>query len=399
MIVTPPPLQVILPAVITPRFHLLRVALALVVLPAFDGALLAQSSNINKSAQALAKAIIPHPPAKKADPNSIFALGEQMSKVVTILEKSYTSNGPTPENLISKALEFRTDIGSAEGLVLTNSLLEAWRAAHAMGLFDQHGRFDPVISKGRGVGEKSTFELIIPGDVYPPASNQLANVRLIPFREKREEGAELSPREVATAKQLKLMIEERMESIRIAAFRKGPKTNDLGQTEKEQLSLWNAAMEEAGEAAKQAPRMRIRGDMTATPSKMTQDRWRVACEVINFSTYPTHVTAEVWLIGYTEKKRLQFVMTKASKDLKMRPGEVANFDVHSKSRSSYKNKGDDLDQLPKKQRKGTNVRYRGYVMKVTHSTGVVEMTASDQRLLSYLTPVDGGQSLANLPKF
>lgn len=399
LVVTRPPSQVILEAVNTLFTQTIFSLFSFGILLFPVEPVLAQSSKLNRNAQALAKVIAPRPPAKKVDPSGLKALSGQMSKVVEILEDSYKTNGPTPENLINKALDFRKDIGSAESLVLTNSLLEAWRAAHAMGLFDDKGEFHPVISKGRGVGEKTVFELIIPGEMFPSASNQLANIRLIPARNKRSGDVDLSPREIATAKQLKVMIEERKESVQIAAFRKGPKTNELGQTEKEQSALWNEAMKEAGDTAKQAPRMRIRGDMTATPSKMTNDRWRVACEVINFSTFPTHVTAEIWLIGYTEKKRQYFVMTKASRDLKMRAGEVSNFDIHSKSRRSYKNKGDDLDGLNKKERKGTNVRYRGFMIKITHSTGVVEMTASDQRLLSYLNPGDDGPSLSGLPKF
>ena len=380
-------------------FHL-KVAAALILTTTTAGtSLKAQSSKLNKSAQALAKVIAPKPPAKSNDEKALAALSDQMTKAIEILEESYRSNGPTPANLIGKALSFRKDIGKAESLVLTNSLLEAWRASNAMGLVNDRGEFEPEITKGRGIGEKTLFELIIPGETYPPASNQLANVRLVRLDEKRVPGSPLNPREIATGRQLKTMIEERLESIAIAAHRKGEKTNDLGQTEKEQLELWNAAMKEAGDAAKEMPSIRLRGDMTAGPSNLSDYRWRVTCEVANASIHPTDVTAEIWLVGYTHKKRQHFIMSKTSQSLKLRPGQTSSFDVYSKSKNSYKAKADDLDQLSKKERLKSEVNYRGFMMKVTHSKGVAAFTASDQRLLSYIDPGEENPGLAKLPTF
>ena len=376
----------------------LSFALIIPFLLSVSDSLVAQSSKLNRNAQALARVIAPKSPAKNADANSLTSLGEQMTKAVQILETSYRTNGPTPANLITKSLEFRNDIGPAERLVLTNTLLEAWRAANGMGLFDEHGEFVPVISKGRGVGEKSMFELIIPADVYPPISNQLANLRLIPLDQKRADGTPLTAREKATGAQLKAMIEERLERAKRAAFRKGPKTNDLGQTEKEQEKIWKAAMEEAGESAHAMPSLGLRGDMTASPSHMTGDRWRVAFEVTNSSQFPTEVKAEVWLIGYTEKERRYFVMINSTHDLKLRAGEVRNFDIHSKSRGSYKKRADEIDGINAKESRGTQVRYRGFMIKVTHETGLVEFTASDQKLLRYIDPEEEDQGLAKLPK-
>ena len=174
-----------------------------------------------------------------------------MVEALEIMEGSYRTSGPNPADLISKALKFRKDIGSIEGIVLTDTLLDTWRAANSMGLFHENGKFGVVIKKGRGVGEKVIFELIIPADRYPPASNQLANLRLVPLGEKRIVDAPLTAREKATGSQLRSLVEERIESMEIAAFRKGPAVNQLGQTEDEQLRLWKAAMEDSGEIAHQ----------------------------------------------------------------------------------------------------------------------------------------------------
>ncbi|MDF1658245.1 MAG: hypothetical protein P1U58_11585, partial [Verrucomicrobiales bacterium] len=300
---------------------------------------------MNKRAQSLARAIKPNAPAKKFSENGLASLEKQMINALQILESSNRSNGPDPQNLISKAIHLRSDIGSAESVILTNTLLTTWRAASSMGLFDEEAKFRSVISKGRGVGEESVFELVIPGEIYPPASNQLANLRLIPLEKKRVEGSPLTDWERTKGGQLKKLVEERQELAEIAAFRKGPKVNQLGQTEKEQLELWKADMEKAGEAAHQKPKIRVQAKVTASPSHMSKDRWRVSCELGNVSSYPTEVKTDIWIIGYTEKHRTYFVMAHQTKSMKFRSGEVQNFDVYTRARSSYKDRADDIDGL------------------------------------------------------
>ena len=321
-----------------------------------------------------------------------------MIKALEIMEESYRTSGPHPADLISKALEFRKDIGSIESIVLTDTLLDTWRAANSMGLFHENGKFGVVIKKGRGVGEKVIFELIIPADRYPPASNQLANLRLVPLGEKRIVDAPLTAREKATGSQLRSLVEERIESMEIAAFRKGPAVNQLGQTEDEQLRLWKAAMEDSGEIAHQKPKIRLKAKMSASPSHMTRDRWRLSTEFTNTSTHPTEVTTEIWMIGYTEKKRKYFVMAHHRRDLKLRSGEIRSFDIFSKPRSAYKNPADDLDGLGKKERKGTRARYRGFMIQVTHATGFVEFLTTDATLDKYLDPKEEKFSVKDLPK-
>ncbi|MEM1442151.1 MAG: hypothetical protein AAGF67_07395, partial [Verrucomicrobiota bacterium] len=124
----------------------------------------AQKSPLNKKAQDLAKAIKPNHPAKSANSKSIGALQKQMISAIQILEETERTNGPDPRDLISKALHFRPDIGSIEKVVLTNTLIDTWEEAHAMGLFDERGKFTPVISRGRGVGDKVAFEYIVPSE-------------------------------------------------------------------------------------------------------------------------------------------------------------------------------------------------------------------------------------------
>ncbi|MEM9018177.1 MAG: hypothetical protein AAGC68_14270 [Verrucomicrobiota bacterium] len=383
-----------------PPSRIPQVCLILHAIALAAATLAAAPSRLNKDAQALAKHLAPSNPAKSYKREDIGGISKKMVAIVEILEKSYRSNGPTPESLIDKAFSFRNDLGPAEEVALSGALLDAWRAANGMGLFNERGQFDPVVTKGRGMGERTLFELIVPGEVYAPASNQLMNVRLIREEERRSQGTtELTAREKAVGGRIKQAIEERKERQEIAAFRKGPKTNALGQTEEEHRYLWDNEMAKAGDLAKEAPKIRVAADLEATPSHMTKDRWRIGCEISNISSHPTEIKAEVWLIGMTWKKRDHFIMTKQEFPFRLRSGEVREFKVFTKSANSYKGKSDDHDELDKKERKKSYVRYRGFMVKITHETGVTAFIASDRSLASQIDPENESSTLGSLATF
>jgi hypothetical protein len=379
------------------RFPLATFALASVLLlPASPTQ--SAGSRYDKNAQALARALAPSGPAKSYNPQSVGGLGKRMIGIIQVLEKSYRTSGPPPESLLSKAFSFSENTGKWEELLLTNSLLNAWREASAMGLFDEHGNFRTEISKGRGVGDRVLFELIIPGDAYPPGSNQLANLRLVREDQKRDPKAPLSLREQATLDQLKKMVDEKSDLAERAKW-ENRKANKFGQTKEEEEKIWKERAKEAGDKVKELPNIRITGNLEATPAHMTQHRWRIGCEIINQSPHPTQVKLEIWLLGYTDKKRDHYVMAKSVHDLKLVASQVQVFDVFTKAKNSYKNKADDHDGLTKEERKRSRVRYRGYVMKVTHEKGVPAWTGSDQALTSYADPSNTESKLGSLPVF
>lgn len=374
-------------------FFLLVLSLALVPVTGKS-----ERSRYNKSAQALAKQLGPTQPAKTYKKEDIGGLSKRMIASMEILERSYRTSGPTPESLISKALFFRNDLGQWEKLLLSNSLLNCWKEANAYGLFDQAGKFHASISKGRGVGEKMMFELIVPGDVFPQGSNQLCNVRLVHVDEKRADPKAMTAREEATLTQLKKLV---VEKTSLAERKKweSHKTNDLGQTKEQALSEWEKEMKATGEATKEMPNIRVAGDARATPSHRTQYRWHSACEVVNNSTHPTEVKVEVWLVGYTWKKRDYYIMSKTEKVLKLRRNEAAEFDVYTKAESSYKKRADDHDGLDKHERKESKVRHRGYAIRVTHEKGLVTFTGSDKLLTSLVDPSVEDKKIESLPAF
>ena len=375
------------------RLILIFFSALLILPPDLDAA-----SRYNKSAQSLARTLGSSSPAKKNDQGAIGGLGKKMISVIELLERSYRTSGPTPESLISKALDFRPDMGRWEKLMLSNSVLTAWREANALGLFDKNGKFRTEVSQGRGIGDRVMFELIVSGENYPPASNQLANVRLVRESDKRTDPKAITPREQATREQLVKMIDEKGDLAERKKW-ENHKANQLGQTSNDHEQLWKAEVEAAGEEARAMPNIRVTGDTEATPSHATKGRWRVNFEVINNSTHPTEVKVEAWLVGHTWKKRDYYIMAKSEQVLKLRRNQAFDFDVFTKSEGSYKNRADDHDELSKAERRESKVRFRGYAIRVTHEKGIVTFTGNDQRLASFVDPSVDDRSIDSLPKF
>ncbi len=359
----------------------------------------AADSKINRSAQNLAKHLAATPPAKKVNEADQAKLRQRLIAAMEAMEDSYRTNGPTPESLISTALEFRPEMGGWERMMTTNAVLSAWREANARGLFDEKGRFQDTITRGRGVGDKCHFELIVPAEAYPPASNQLANLRLVTVDQRRKKGAELTGRELAYQGQLAKLVEEKARGARLAKVENGPKTNAVGRTEAESLALWTAEKEAAGDRAKEPPNIRLDGRLTGTPSHLTQQRWRVGTEVANLTKHPTEVTVETYLIGITDRKRDYYLMSKTSETLKLRINEARTIEAHTRAEGTYKGKADDHDEVPKKERNRTRVRYRGFAVVVRHGDKVVAFTGSDQLMASLVDPAAKDSPLARFPAF
>jgi hypothetical protein len=373
--------------------------LGLILACAQPSTVVAQASRINQSAQELAKHLGPTPPAGAHRAEDLAALSKRMIIAIERMEASYRSNGPRPESLIEKAVEFRQDMGDWERLMVANAVLSAWRDANGMGLFNKFGTFSDTVTKGRGVDDRCTFELIVPGERYPEGSNQLANVRLVRIEERRKKDAPETPAEMAFRGQLAKMIDEKKGRASLARIDTGPKTNAVGQTEDQALALWEKDMETAGDLAQALPNIRLKGDVKASPSHMTQQRWRVGCEVTNLSKHPTEVTVEIWLIGVTDKKRDHYVMSRETQKVKLRSNESRIFDFFTKAESSYKGKADDHDELTKAERAKSKVRFRGYVIQVSHEKGLAAFGGNDQMLTGYGDPEAEDSPLKRLPAF
>jgi hypothetical protein len=356
-------------------------------------------SKMNKSAQDLARFLAPVTPAKKADKADLEKLRSRMISLIERLELSSRTNGPGPESLITKAYDFREDVASVEQLLTRNAVLNAWREASGRGLFNEFGKYSGKITKGRGAGQDCIFELIIPAEAYVPASNQIANLRIVAVEMKRAEGAPFSHREVSFQKELASMIEEKSRSAELAKFENPEATSALGLTAKEELAAWEKAAKEAGDAVDQKPKIRLSSRNDGSPSHMTKQRWRNETEVTNISQHPTEIKVEIYLIGSTDKKKDYYIMAKSSQTLKLRMNEKKRLELHTKAESSYKKLADDRDELTKEERKSSSVNYRGFVVIAKHKDEVVSYIGSDKRLEDFGNPNAEKSPLSGLPVF
>ena len=364
---------------------------------------------LDPAAKALARCLVPSRPTDKFNPADTEKLSLRMITAIEMAHSSDRGNGPGPESLLDKAFEFRPDVGPWERLMVSRAVINAWSEASAMGLFDKDGKFGERIYKGRHEGSRVVFELIIPGEAYPPGSNQLANLRLIPDSKKRTKVKEPDHREVAFQEQLAKLVNERqdyalaankaMQAKKEEAKRGAPAANTLGQSQKEQDKIWEEAVALAGDSAKMPPNIRVQGTKEASPSKMNRNRWRVGARVHNSSSHPTEVKAEIWLLGITDRKRDYYVMSRSEHTLKLRQGEARNLDIFTRAENSYKNKADDHDGVPKKERKRTKVNYHGFAIRVFFDGDLVASTASNARLASWVSPGGDASELTQLPKF
>ncbi|MBP84375.1 MAG: hypothetical protein CMO61_11075 [Verrucomicrobiales bacterium] len=364
---------------------------------------------LNPAAQALARHLGPSRPTEKFNPADTEELSRRMITVIELVHSSDRGNGPGPESLLDKAFEFRPDVGPWERLMVSRAVINAWSEASAMNLFGKDGKFGDRIHKGRHEGGRVVFELIIPGEAYPPGSNQFANLRLVPDSEKRTKAIEPNHREVAFQEQLAKLVNEQRDYALAAnkakqarkddAKREAPATNALGQSQKEQDKIWEEAATLAGDKVKMPPNIRVKGAKEASPSKMTQNRWRVGARVHNTSYHPTEVKAEVWILGITDRKRDYYVMSRSEHTLKLRQGEARDLDFFTRAENSYKNKADDHDGVPKNERNRTKVNYHGFAIRVFFNDDLVAATASNARLASWVGPGGDTSELSRLPKF
>ena len=384
-----------MPACLSPHFHVAILISVFVTKVTVEGA----ESKMNLPAQALAKHLAPTPPAAKADPGDLGRLRDRMIVLIDALEASSRNAGPSPEGLITKAYDFREDVPGIEQLLTRNAVLNAWREASARGLFNEAGKYSGDITKGRGAGGECVFELVVPAETYPPASNQIANLRLIPVESKRNPGSPLTAREESFHRELVGMIAEKGRSAELARFENPAPTNALGMTEKESLDLWQKAMEKAGEAGKEKPNLRLKTGVNGTPSHMTGERWRTMTEVVNNSPHPTEITVDIYVIGNTWKKRDYYLMAKSSQVLKLRGSESRSLELFTKEEGSYKNPSDDRDGLSKEERGQSKVRYRGIVVVAKHGKDVVAFIGTDQRLAEFGNPAAADSPLGGLPAF
>lgn len=358
---------------------------------------LTAAPRMNPRAKALAKHLGASPFSKKVNSGDLAKVKKRLVPILNILEATKRTNGPSPKDLLVQAYAFRKDVGAHEASITSAALISNWELARATGLFAD-GIYTDRISNGSDRGEKIQMEHnVIPGKM-PLFSTHLANVRLIEPSKKRGKDAEMSERDAAYQNQLAAITQEIKANIGLRKLDKPLKLNSVGQTMKEAEKRYQQEVKIAGKAAKEMPGIRLEGKVMATPSHKSGQRWRVEASILNVSRIPTTIELEWYVIGITEKKRQRYIMAKGKQPLKLRKGQDITIELYTKSKKSYKNQADDMDGLSKAERKKSKVRFRGFVFRVNHKKGVVQIAASDKLLHGFLGD-DASKGISSLPNF
>ncbi|MEZ5387925.1 MAG: hypothetical protein R3F13_20655 [Prosthecobacter sp.] len=362
----------------------------------------------NRQAKALAPQLRPLGLTPKADPQGLNQLRQRLVAILSAMQASYQTGGPDGRVLVTSALELVPSMGDTQRMVLIGNLNQMWKEARALGCFGADHQFTGLITQGPDRGAQAVFEHIVPLDLAPRLSRDIANVRLVAPSRSREKGGADTARDAAFAQQLKA-VESEMQHIadqaKIARDNK-PKPeearNRMGETAAEQAALFQAEMERAGAAAGKPPGLKLQGRLIQTPSRRNKYQWTYGIELRSFSAHPAEIMVEWWILGSTDIKHINYVMAEGTERVQLRGAGVQVLEFTTKTKSSYDKFADDLDELPAKdkRRAKTDPGYRGAVIRVLHGKDTVIATwASDATLMRCISedpPAD--LDLDRLPK-
>lgn len=387
------------------RSHLLPgVALVLLLV---SGAGQVRAEN-NPRAKALAPQLRPLGLTPKADPQGLNQLRPRLVAILSAMQSSYQGGGPDGRTLISSAIELVPNVGDTQRMVLIGNLTQMWKEARALGCFGADHQFTGLITLGPDTGKQAVFEPIVPVDLVPGLSRDISNVRLTTPSRSRENGGEDAGRDAAFAKQLQAVQSEMQDSTTRAKIAKDNKPkpeeprNRMGETAAEQAALFQAEMARTGAAAGKPPSLKLQGRLVQQPSKRNNYQWVYGIDLRNISARPAELTVEWWIVGDTDIKHLNYLMAQGIEKVQLRSAGIQTLEFNTKSKSTYDNFADDLDELPAKdkRRAKTEPDYRGAVIRVLHGKDTVLATwasdASMARALSEDPPAEF--DLDRLPK-
>ena len=385
---TPVPLQ----------FNLQRFALctAIVVFSASALCLPNRAFGNDERARKLAPLLKAAPRSAKGTKADIGAPKDVTIKIIEQLHTSNRTSGPSAQSLIETAYRFRPDVAPLESLLTTATLVDNWREAEALGLFDDNNRFHPIITRGPDKGEPVAIEYIVLPEHMPEMSKHPANVRLVPPSRKRlGKGKTLTEREVAYRDQFTRMIEEAIKRAERLIVEKGTNFGAAALTPEEEHERWLGSMRRFGEEAKETPNVTLRARTGATPAHANKYRWRIDVEVANITGHPSEVQLQYWLVGISDKKNRHYAMKKATLKVELLPNQVKQLTLWTGPKSSYGKKAGAMDGDGKYKGKNAKVIFRGYLLRAMHGKTEVATLAPDLNLRQYLTK-GSGQSVASL---
>ena len=364
------------------------------------------SSRIDRRAQSVAKLLKPDS-FKKGTQKDLGGARGQAIRLIEELEKSQRTGSAAPASMISKAFQFRDkEIGRNQAMVTTQSLMRMWKTAVSMGLFDEKGKFNSAIKRGRGDGSDAVFEYIVPAETAPEFTRYLGNLRIVTPDAMRKGGDKPSTRDLAFLNSLNQVKSEAETRGRMMAREKSTvdqmnkkSAGDLAkQKAAKDKALYDEAVAAAGDLVDRRPSIAIEGRLGSRPSRLSKNRYRADFEVINRSRHPTEVEVDFYVLGFTDKLSEIYVMRHEKVKLQLRSSQERVHKLWTKEVNAYNLKVWELDGKPMQgKRKLHKIMYKGYIAIAKFKGDPVGYAASDARLMNYATGEKPG--LEGLPNF
>jgi hypothetical protein len=347
----------------------------------------------DKQAKAVAEKLKPLGLTAKADPNGLKQVAGQIAAVLTELEKAAATNGPGTHALLKTAYEkYRPDVGPAQRSAAITAVNDMWNEARALGAFDERHQYTGKILKGADVGNDAVLEYIVPLDLAPSFSKEIANIRLTAPGRARSSQAQPTDRELAYQATLDAIVRE-IAGMKTLAEIARPKAKDRlppvavdasGLSKEEALKRWKKEMAENGDTALELPSIALTGQMTETPSKRNGYKWQLEAELVNLSHHATEVELQVLVLGTTWKNRENYVMLDVRQKVQLRSIQHLRVGTETLEEKVYKSRGDLYEKLDPKQAARSQANYRGTLWLITHPKGQVAVCATDNALLEML---------------
>lgn len=316
--------------------------------------------------------------------SSLGAVQKRMIKAISVVERADRTDGPKPNELITRACESHPGNGSIRTIVTTAVIEQTYEDAMYLGLFDKKGKFSSTIKNGPNAGEKIKFEYIVPAEKAPEFSQDIANIRLIRSGQGRQ-SASLSPpeeRHLVRLNKIKLETRSRLvlqEKQIDHMLDTSHATPDKGP----HYEKWEASMELAGKKPDTPPQLKLEARKRASASRSNGEKLSIWVKLKNLKRTPTKVTVHCYMLGRTERERVLFNIGQSTKEVVLLPSDKQQMLFYSRPFPSMKNHVADLDKLPKKQRGQAKFFVRGWVVRVEHNGKVVNTGASMPSLLPY----------------
>jgi len=330
----------------------------------------------NPRAVALARELKPAP-LTKGSVGDLQPTGERLLRILTILKASSQSNGPSAPDLLNRAYNLREDLnGSLQSSCQVN-IHRQFEQAQLLGLFDEKGKLQRKISKGRDTGKDVQFEYVVPLNVCPEFSKSLANIRLIGPSDVRtsDKPYDLDARTVETAKRY-MKIAESMgvhraaEKVDAARESRAKGLYDMGMTKAEHHKIWQERVDKDPEVLKNKPN--IHSLVRKTVTRVGYGRHEITAHLNNRCLHPTEIEIELVMIGIDLlKDNKPFSLRTHKEKIKLLENETREviLDGHT---------------ILKKNRKGKIIehsRYRGWALIIDHDGEHLATTASNPTIL------------------